>query len=140
MFWYNTHPSSATHVSLFELAHGFPDRVPLALDLAAHAQLTGDRGAVDHALAVHNLHRAAADNVAAVQVSLGRLLDQRATPAEVKPGDQMYLDASPQHSPPHQVPYNGWLIGGWGRLWLCKFADPACVWICRQNSARFHRG
>ncbi len=24
---------------------------------------------------------------------------------QVKPGDQMYLDASPQHSPPHQVPY-----------------------------------
>jgi hypothetical protein len=39
-------------------------------------------------------------------------LDQRATPAEVKPGDQMYLDASPQHSPPHQVPYklaNRWM-------------------------------
>jgi len=80
--------------------------------LAAHAQLTGDRGAADYALAVHNRHRAAADNVAAAQVRLGRLLDQRATPAEVKPGDQMYLDASPQHSPPHQVPYklaNRWM-------------------------------
>jgi hypothetical protein len=56
--------------------------------------------------------RAAADNVAAAQVRLGRLVDQRATPAEVKPGDQMYLDASPQHSPPHQVPYklaNRWM-------------------------------
>jgi hypothetical protein len=45
-------------------------------------------------------------------VRLGRLVDQRATPAEVKPGDQMYLDASPQHSPPHQVPYklaNRWM-------------------------------
>jgi hypothetical protein len=50
--------------------------------------------------------------VAAAQVRLGRLLEQRAMPAEVKPGDQMYLEASPQHSPPHQVPYklaNRWM-------------------------------
>jgi hypothetical protein len=53
-FSLNTHPSSATHVSSFELAHGFPARVPLTLDLAAHAQLTGDRGAADYVLAVHN--------------------------------------------------------------------------------------
>ncbi len=86
--------------------------MPLTLDLAAHARLTGDREAADYALVVHNRHRAAADNVAAAQVRLGRLVDQRATPAEVKPGDQMYLDASPQHSPPHQVPYklaNRWM-------------------------------
>ena len=104
-FGLNTHPSSATNTSPFELAHGFPARVPLTLDLAAHAGLTGERGAADYAPAVHNRHRAAADNVAAAQVRLARLLDQRATPAEVKLGDQMYLDASPQHSPPHQVPY-----------------------------------
>ena len=67
------HPSSATHVSPFELAHGFPARVPLTLDLAAHARLTGDREAADYALVVHNRHRAAADNVAAAQVRLGRL-------------------------------------------------------------------
>ena len=84
-FGLNTHPSSATHASPFELAHGFPTRVPLTLDLSAHSQLTGDRGAADYALAVHNLHRAASDNVAAAQVRLGRLLDQRATPAEFKP-------------------------------------------------------
>jgi hypothetical protein len=47
----------------------------------------------------------AADNVAAAQVRLGRMLDQRAKPLEIKAGNQMYLDASPQHSPPHQVPY-----------------------------------
>jgi hypothetical protein len=104
-FGLNTHPSSATHMSLFELAHGFSARVPLTLDLAAHAQLTGDRDVADYALAVHNRHQAAADNVAAAQVRLGGLLDQQAKPAEVKPGDQMYLDASPQHSPPYQVPY-----------------------------------
>jgi hypothetical protein len=82
------------------------------MDLAAHAQLTGDRGAADYALVVHNRQQAAADNVAAAQVRLGRLLDQRATVTDVKPGDQMYLDASPQHSPPHQVPYklaNRWM-------------------------------
>jgi len=111
-FGLNTHPSSVTNTSPFELAHGFPARVPLTLDLAAHAQLTGDRGAADYALAVHNRHQAAADNVAAAQVRLGLLLDQRSTPVTVKPGDLMYLDASPQHSPPHQVPYklaNRWM-------------------------------
>jgi hypothetical protein len=111
-FGLNTHPSSVTHTSPFELAHGFPARVPLTLDLAAHAHLTGDREAADFALEVHNRHQAAADNVAAAQLRLGRLLDQRATPADVKPGDQLYLDASPQHSPPHQVPYklaNRWM-------------------------------
>jgi hypothetical protein len=114
-FGLNTHASSATNTSPFELAHGFPARVPLTLDLAAHAQLTGgsrSSGAADYALTVHNRHRAAADSVAAAQVRLVRLLDQRANPAEVKPGDQIYLDASPQHSPPHQVPYklaNRWM-------------------------------
>jgi hypothetical protein len=61
---------------------------------------------------VHNRHQAAADNVAAAQVRLGLLLDQRSTPVTVKPGDLMYLEASPQHSPPHQVPYklaNRWM-------------------------------
>jgi hypothetical protein len=53
-FGLNTHPSSATHVSPFEPAHGFPARVPLTLDLAAHARLTGDREAADYALVVHN--------------------------------------------------------------------------------------
>ena len=104
-FGLNTHPSSATNTSPFELAHGFPARVPLTLDLTAHARLAGDRTAADYALVVHNRHRAAADNVAAAQVRLGRMMAQRAKPAEVKPGDQMYLEASPQHSPPHQVPY-----------------------------------
>jgi hypothetical protein len=42
-FGLNTHPSSVTNTSPFELAHGFPARVPLTLDLAAHARLTGDR-------------------------------------------------------------------------------------------------
>jgi hypothetical protein len=104
-------------VSPFELAHGFPARIPLTMDLAAHAQLTGDLGVADYALAVYNRHLAAADNVAAAQVRLGRLLDQRATPAEVKPGDQMYLDASPQHSPPHQVPYK---LANW---WMWPFVS-----------------
>ena len=111
-FGLNTHPSSATNTSPFELAHGFPARVPLTLDLAEHARLSGDRAAADYALVVHNRHQAAADSVAAAQVRLGRMMAQRAKPAEVKPGDQMYLDASPQHSPPHQVPYklaNRWM-------------------------------
>ena len=93
-FGLNTHPSSATNTSQFELANGFSARVPLTLDLAAHEQLTGDHGAADYALAVHNRHRTAADSVAAAQVRLGRLLEQRPNPAEVKPGDRMYWDAS----------------------------------------------
>jgi hypothetical protein len=112
-FGLNTHPSSATNTSpSFELAHGFPGRVPLTLDLAEHARIPGDRAAADYVLVVHNRHRAAADNVAAAQVRLGRIMDKRARPPEVKSGDQMYVDASPQHSPPHQVPYklaNRWM-------------------------------
>lgn len=88
----------------------------LTLDLAAHARLTGDRGAADDSLAVYNRHQAASDNVAAAQVQPGRLLDQRATPAEVKPGGQMYLDTSPQHSPPHQVAYK--LASRWMRPYV----------------------
>ena len=110
-FGLNTHPSAATGTSPFELAYGFPARVPMSLDLAAHAQLTGDRGAADYALAVHNRHQAAADHVAAAQVRLGRMLDRRALPASVSVGDWMYLEASPDHSPPHQVPYK--LAGRW---------------------------
>jgi hypothetical protein len=75
-FGLNTHPSTATTTSQYELAHGYPARVPLTLDLAAHARLTGDRAATDYALAVHSRHQTPADNVAAAQVRLGRLLDQ----------------------------------------------------------------
>ena len=110
-FGLNTQPSSVTQTSPFELAHGFPARVPLTLDLPAHARLTGDRQAADYALVVHNRLRAAADHAAAAQVRLGRLAAKRARPAEVKVGDWLYLDASPAHSPPHQVPYK--LAGRW---------------------------
>ena len=68
--------------------------MPLSLDLEAHAQLTGDRGAADYALAVYNRHQAAADHVAAAQVRLGRILEKRSSPASVQVGDWMYLDAS----------------------------------------------
>ena len=36
------------------------------MDLAAHAQLTGDLGAADYVFVVHNRHQAVADNVTAV--------------------------------------------------------------------------
>ncbi len=42
-FGLNTHTSSVSITLSFALAHGFPARVPLTLDLVAHAQLTGDR-------------------------------------------------------------------------------------------------
>ena len=37
-FGLNTHPSSVTNTLPFELVHGFPARMPLTLDLAAHAR------------------------------------------------------------------------------------------------------
>jgi len=46
-FGLNTHQSSVTYTSPFERAHGFPARVPLMLDLAKHARLSGDRSAAD---------------------------------------------------------------------------------------------
>jgi hypothetical protein len=111
-FGLNSHVSSATGTSPFELAHGFPPRVPLTLDLPAHAKLTEDRAAADYALVVQNRQQAAADQVAAAQVRLGRILARRSRPAAVAVGDWLYLDAKPDHSPPHQVPFklaNRWM-------------------------------
>ena len=111
-FGLNSHVSSATGTSPFELAHGFPPRVPLTLDLPAHAKLTEDRAAADYALVVQNRQQAAADQVAAAQVRLGRILARRSRPAAVSVGDWLYLDAKPDHSPPHQVPFklaNRWM-------------------------------
>ncbi len=46
MFW-PKHAPVFTNTLLFELVYGFPARVSLMLDLAAHTQLTGDLGAAD---------------------------------------------------------------------------------------------
>ena len=67
---------------------------------------------------VRNGHRAAA----AAQVRLGRIMEQCVNSSEVKPGDQMYLYDSPQHSPPHQVPYK--LASRWMGAEGCPQGPP----------------
>ena len=100
-FGLNTHVSSATGVSPFELAHGFPARVPHTFGITSRLQPSSDMEADDFALRVRNRFRAAADNVAAAQARIGIQLDARARPADVKVGDYMYLDG--RHVP-SQVP------------------------------------
>ena len=70
-FGLNTHVSSATGVSPFELSHGFQVRVPHTFGITSR------------------LH---ADNVAAAQARIGIQLDARARQVDVKVGDYMYLD------------------------------------------------
>ena len=100
-FSLNTQVSSATGASPFELAHGFPARVPLNVGFTVPpAGLDND--AVDLAMQVANRHRAAADQVAAAQVRVGLLLAQRAVPADIAVGDRMWLDGA---HVPHQIPF-----------------------------------
>ena len=95
-FGLNTHLSLATRTSAFELAHGFPARVPLTLELPA----SGGRGVAgaaepsDIALTIRNRFQAAADHSAAAQVRLGAMLDLRSRAADVKVGDAVWLDGS----------------------------------------------
>lgn len=100
-FSLNSQVSSATGVSPFELAHGFPPRVPLNVGLSTPPSSV-DKGAAALALRIANRHRAAADHAAAAQVRIGHLLAKRSSPAEVKVGDLMWLDGA---HVPHQVSY-----------------------------------
>ena len=104
-FGLNTHVSSATHTSPFELMYGFAPRTPLSLGSPATSHPPVHREAEDFVLQVKNRHQAAADHVAAAQVRLARRLDARGRPADIQVGHQMYLNAKPEHSPPHQLPY-----------------------------------
>ena len=101
-FGLNTHVSSATRMSPFELAHGFPARTPLTMHLPTGGLDPRSRDAFDEALLVYNRHRAASDAVAAAQVRIGRLLDARIRPARVDVGNWVWLDS--RHVP-HQVPF-----------------------------------
>jgi hypothetical protein len=100
-FGLNTHVSSATGVSPFELAHGFPARVPHTFGVSSRLQPTSDPGADDFVLHIQNRFRAATDNVTAAQTRIEMQLDARSRPAEVKVGDYMYLDGK---YVPSQVP------------------------------------
>jgi hypothetical protein len=99
-FGLNTHVSSATGMSPFELAHGFPARVPMALGIE-HFQMASPE-VVDVTLNMQNRLKAAADQMAAAQVRVGLLLAKRATPALVRVGDRMWLDGAHVS---HQLPY-----------------------------------
>ena len=104
-FGLNTHISSATHTSPFELMYGFAPRTPLTLGLPATSPSSHHREADDFVIQVRNRHQAAADHVAAAQVRLARRLDARGRPADIRVGHQMYLNAKPEHSPAHQIPF-----------------------------------
>ena len=93
-FGLNTHPSSTTQTSPFELAHGFAARVPMTWGIPSGPWPSERVAAHDMALAVQNRLCAAADQVAASQVRIGRLLNRRYRPAALRPGDWVWLDGA----------------------------------------------
>jgi hypothetical protein len=99
-FGLNTHVSSSTGTSPFDLGHGFPARVPMTLGIQ-HFQMTSTE-VVDVTLTMQNRLKASADQMAAAQVRVGLLLAQKATPVLVRVGDRMWLDGAHVS---HQLPY-----------------------------------
>jgi hypothetical protein len=83
-FGLNTHVSSATGVSPFELAHGFPARVSHTFGVSSRLQPTSESGADDFALRIQNRFRSATDNVSAAQARLGVQLDARSRPQRLR--------------------------------------------------------
>ena len=122
-FGLNTHVSSATGMSPFELAHGFPARVPMTLGIQ-HFQMDSPE-VVDVTLTMQNRLKAAADQMAAAQVRVGLLLAQRATPALVRVGDRMWLDGAHVS---HQLPYK----------LACKWFGPYEVLEVRGHTVRLN--
>ena len=95
----NSHVSSVTKTSAFELAYGFAQRVPLNLGLpTAVTTPSYHMLAADLALQIQNRHQSAADQAAAAQARLGRLLDALSTPSVIAVGDRMWMDSA---HPPH---------------------------------------
>ena len=95
-FGLNTHMSLATHTSAFEMAHGFPARVPLTIELPASGGrgVSGAAEPSDIALTIRNRLQAAADHSAAAQICLGAMLDLRSRAADVEVGDAVWLDGA----------------------------------------------
>ena len=110
-------------MSPFELAHGFPARVPMALGIQ-HFQMASPE-VVDVTLTMQNRLKAAADQMAAAQVRVGLLLAQRATPALVRVGDRMWLDGAHVS---HQLPYK----------LACKWFGPYEVLEVRGHTVRLN--
>ena len=98
----NTHMSTATKVSPFEFAHGFPARVPLTIGLAERQEFDDDAQAVSLIERMQNRHKAASDHMAASQVRLGHLHKKRSVVSRVVPGDKVWLDS--KHIP-IDIPY-----------------------------------
>jgi len=93
-FGLNSHVSSATKTSAFELAYGFEPRVPLNVGLpAAVTAPSAEASAANFALQLQNRHQAAADQVAAAQARLGRVLDARSTLSKIAVGDKVWMDS-----------------------------------------------
>jgi len=83
-FGLNTHVSTATKVSPFEFAHGFPARVPLTFGQPSAQAPPGevlDMGAAAISKRMKMRHWAAADHMTAAQARLGHLLAKRSRPA-----------------------------------------------------------
>jgi len=96
-FGLNTHVSTATKVSPFEFAHGFPASVPLTMGLAERQEIDDDAQAVSLIERMENRHKAASDHIAVSQVRLGHLLEKSSVASRVVPGNKVWLDS--KHTP-----------------------------------------
>jgi hypothetical protein len=121
-FGLNTHMSTATKVSPFEFAHGFPARVPLTMGLAERQEFDDDTQAVSLIERMENRHKAASDHMAASQVRLGHLLEKRSVASRVVPGDKVWLDS--KHTP-IDIPYK--LTARWFGPFEVLSSDGAAV-------------
>ena len=101
-FGLKTHVSTATKVSPFEFAHGFPARVPLTMGLSKRQEFDDDEQAVSLDERMENRHKAASDHMAASQMRLGHLLEKRSVASRVVVGDKVWLDSI--HTP-IDIPY-----------------------------------
>ena len=89
--------STATKVSPFEFAHGFPARVPLTMGLAERQEFDDDAQAVSLIECMENRHKVPSDHMASSQVRFGHLLEKRSVASRVVPGDKEWLDS--KHCP-----------------------------------------
>jgi len=101
-FGLNTHVSTATKVSPFEFAHGFPARVPLTMGLFERQEYSDDEEAVSLVERMENRHKAASDHMAASQVRLGHWLEKCSVASRVVAGEKVWLDS--KHTP-IDIPY-----------------------------------
>ena len=104
-FGLDTHVSTATKVSTFEFAHGFPARVPLTFGQPSAQAPPGevlDLGAAAISNRMKMRHWAAADHMTAAQARLGHLLAKRSRPATLNVVNFELLDS--RHTP-NDIPF-----------------------------------